>query len=229
MIYSLHQRTIAQNHAEQIAALKTYVVEDNALPEQEDIYCSPYQDIFDMNPDMAGWLKIPDTRIDYPVMQTKEDEEYYLYRNFYKESDKNGCLVLAAAADIDEPSGNLLIYGHNMKSGEMFGDLDYYKDQTYAAEHADILLYTPDEERAYEIMAVFYAKVLYQEEEGFRYYQFFGADTEDAFLEFYDEVKTRSLYDTGVTAEFGDEFVTLSTCTNRGKRDRFVIVAKRTK
>ena len=88
-------------------------------------------------------------------------------------------------------------------------------------------LYTKQDERTYQIMAVFYGKVLNQEEDGFRYYRFFGTDEEEEFKAFYDEVKSRSFYDTGVTADKDDELITLSTCTNRGKRDRLVIVGKR--
>ena len=183
--------------------------------------------IFEMNSDMVAWLKIPDAKVDYPVMQTKEDEEHYMYRDFYGEPDKNGCLVLAAAANVDPPSGNLLIHGHNMKSGEMFGELDLYKDQEYEKRHSIMVLYTENEERTYQIMAVFFGKVLNQEEDGFRYYRFFGTDDEEEFHAFYDEVKARSFYDTGVTADKDDELIMLSTCTNRGKRERLVIVGKR--
>ena len=231
LVYSGYQWMIARNHAEQIDELKTYVrtteTETEKGADHEEAYRSPYQDIFDMNSDMVAWLKIPDAKVDYPVMQTKEDEEYYMYRDFYGEPDKNGCLVLAAAADVDLPSGNLLIHGHNMKSGEMFGELDLYKDQEYERQHDTMTLYTKNEERTFQIVSVFYGKVLNQEEDGFRYYRFFGTDDEEEFRTFYDEIKGRSCYDTGVTADKDDELITLSTCTNRGKRDRLVIVGKR--
>ena len=109
----------------------------------------------------------------------------------------------------------------------MFGELDLYKDQEYEKHHDTMTLYTKQDERTYQIMAVFYGKVLNQEEDGFRYYRFFGTDDEEEFKAFYDEVKSRSFYDTGVTADKDDELITLSTCTNRGKRDRLVIVGKR--
>lgn len=231
LVYSGYQWIIARNHAEQINELKTYVrtqePETGEGEAQEETYVSPYKEIFDMNSNMVAWLKIPDAKVDYPVMQTREDEEYYMYRDFYGEPDKNGCLVLAAAADIDRPTKNLLIHGHNMRSGEMFGELDLYKDQEYEKQHDTITLYTQNDERTYQIMAVFYGKVLNQEEDGFRYYRFFGTDDEEEFKAFYDEVKSRSFYDTGVTADKDDELITLSTCTNRGKRDRLVIVGKR--
>ena len=107
LIYSGYQWIIARNHAEQINELKTYVrtqePETGEGEAQEETYVSPYKEIFDMNSNMVAWLKIPDAKVDYPVMQTREDEEYYMYRDFYGEPDKNGCLVLAAAADIGRP------------------------------------------------------------------------------------------------------------------------------
>lgn len=227
LVYSGYQWMIARNHAKQIDELKTYVRTTETETAREEVYSSPYQDIFDMNSDMVAWLKIPGAKVDYPVMQTREDEEYYMYRDFYGEPDKNGCLVMAAAADVDLPSGNLLIHGHNMKSGEMFGELDLYKEQEYEKQHDTLTLYTKQDERNYQIIAVFFGKVLDQEEDGFRYYRFFGTDDEEEFRAFYDEIKERSFYDTGVTADKDDELITLSTCTNSGKRDRLVIVGKR--
>ena len=231
LVYSGYQWMIARKHAEQINELKTHVrTQDAETVEEtapEETYVSPYKAVFDMNSNMVAWLKIPDAKVDYPVMQTREDEEYYMYRDFYGEPDKNGCLVLAAASDVNRPTGNLLIHGHNMRSGEMFGELDLYKDQEYEKQHDTMMLYTEQDERTYQIVAVFYGKVLNQEEDGFRYYRFFGTDDEEEFRAFYDEVKSRSFYDTGVTADKEDELITLSTCTNRGKRDRLVIVGKR--
>lgn len=229
LAYSGYQRMGARNHAEQINELKAYVRAPEAVTEKVrgEKYSSPYADIFKMNPDMVAWLKIPDAKVDYPVMQTKEDEEYYMYRDFYGEPDKNGCLVLAAAANIDPPSGNLLIHGHNMKSGEMFGELDLYKDQEYEKRHNTMILYTENEERTYQIMAVFYGKVINPEDDGFRYYRFFGTEDDEKFRAFYDGIMERRLYDTGVTADKDDELITLSTCTNREKRERLAIVGKR--
>lgn len=220
----MHQETLNELRT-QISDGERNTTETN--PKKE--YISPYEAIFSENADCVAWLKIPDTKVDYPVMHTPREEEYYLYRDFYGEDDKNGCLILAASSDIEAPSTNLLIHGHNMKSGEMFGDLDYYKDISYMQEHEEIRLYTRKEECHYVVMAAFYGKIMKEKEEGFRYYRFFQANSQEEFEEYYRNVKKRSLYDSGVTAQYGDELITLSTCSNVGKEGRFVVVAKRVK
>ena len=93
-----------------------------------------YQTLYNENQDLIGWLSIPDTNIDYPVMQCN-DNEYYLHHNFYREEDKYGCLYVKDIADVNTPATNFIIYGHNMKDGSMFGNLDQYQEQTFYQEH----------------------------------------------------------------------------------------------
>ena len=177
-----------------------------------------------LNSDLAGWLKVEGTDISYPVMQC-EDDEYYLNHNFYKKKDKYGCLYVKSIADLHTPGTNFIVYGHNMKDGAMFGELDQYKSESFYKNHAKISFATLNEERIYEVMAVFEIQI--EKESAFKYYQFYQADTEEEFLDFYENVRKISLYDTKVTAEFGDTFLTLSTCSDYGKNGRFVVVAKR--
>lgn len=195
--------------------------------EKADFVKISYQRLFEANEDMIGWLKIPGTEIDYPVMQTMEDEEYYLYRNFFKEKDNNGTLILDTDSDIAKTSNNLIIHGHNMKSGAMFGGLLDFEQEEYAKEHNQIEFHTRDEVRKYEIIAVFRSKVYSVEDKVFKYYQFFEAQNQAEFDDFYNNIKKLSIYDTGVTAEFGDEFITLSTCVYHTTDGRLVVVGKR--
>jgi len=176
---------------------------------------------------MAAWLKIDGTRIDYPVMQTLEDENYYLKRDFYGNEDKAGCLLLDTDSSLDaKGTTNQIIHGHNMKTGIMFGELDLYKEEEYCKEHNQIQLYTQNDKRVYEVIAVFRSQVYYSTDVVFKYYNFFEADTEQEFQDFYDNIKSLSLYDTGVEAEFGDRFITLSTCAYHVEDGRFVVVGK---
>ena len=115
--------------------------------------------LYEKNPDLAGWLTIPDTDIDYPVMYLSDDNDYYLAHNIEKEEDINGLLVLDKRCTPDGSGVNLLIHGHNMKSGAMFGNLDKYKDPEYGREHPYILYDTLYEERTYEVVAVFKSSV----------------------------------------------------------------------
>lgn len=189
---------------------------------------NPYQDSFLANEDMAAWLVVPDTRIDYPVMWTPRDENYYLRRNFEGQDDQNGCLILDTDSSVDPMTTNLIIHGHNMKSGAMFGDLDKYKDESYFQEHREMLLHTEKGLHTYEVLAVFRSQVYKKTDQVFKFYQFFQADTQEEFDDFYNNIKELSLYDTGVTAEFGDRFLTLSTCSYHVDRGRFVVVARET-
>lgn len=187
---------------------------------------NPYRDSFLANEDMAAWLLIPDTNIDYPVMWTPDDEEYYLYRGFDGSDNKNGCLILDTDSCLQPLTTNLIIHGHNMKSGAMFGNLTDYESEEYYQEHKSIILYTEECQRNYEIIAVFRSQVYKKTDEVFKFYKFFQADTQEEFDDFYDNIKALSIYDTGVTAQFGDNFITLSTCVYHVEQGRFVVVAK---
>lgn len=182
--------------------------------------------LYQKNNDFIGWLSINGTNIDYPVMQCSDD--YYLTHNFYKKEDTYGSLYVKEIADVKTPGTNVIIYGHNMKDGSMFGDLDSYKEKKFYENHSILSFETLFENRTYEIISVFYSKIS-KKKEYFPYYQFYQADTKEEFLEFYDNIKACSLYDTDITAEFGDTFLTLSTCDNHTKNGRFVVVAKRIK
>lgn len=187
---------------------------------------NPYKEYFLANEDMAGWLQIPDTNIDYPIMWTPENEEFYLRKGFDGEYDKAGCLILDTDSQVEPATTNLIIHGHNMKAGTMFGKLEKYKEEEYGASHSTILLYTPESLRTYEVVAVFRSQVYRKSDTVFKFYKFFQADSEEEFLDFYNNIKELSLYDTGVTAEYGDRFITLSTCSYHVDNGRFVVVAK---
>jgi len=104
-----------------------------------------------------------------------------------------------------------------------------YKDETYGREHNIIRFDSLYEEREYELIAVFYSQVFYKSDEVFKYYNFFEADTQAEFDDWYDNIKSMSLYDTGTEAEFGDEFITLSCCAYHVEDGRFVVVGRRVK
>lgn len=187
---------------------------------------NPYAEAYLDNEHMAGWLKIEDTNIDYPIMWTPGDENYYLYRGFDGSEDLNGCLILDTDSSLEPLTTNLIIHGHNMKSGAMFGNLTDYEDKSYYENHKYITLYTEECQRNYEIIAVFRSQVYKKTDKVFKFYKFFQANTEEEFEDFYENIKKLSIYDTGVTAEFGDHFITLSTCVYHVTNGRFVVVAK---
>ena len=202
---------------------KIHFTEDNVvipdiLPEYEKIY--------NKNKKLIGWIKIDDTIIDYPVMQTVNNE-YYLDHNFNQEEDRNGCIFMDYQCDILRGCDNIILYGHHMKSGKMFGSLNKYSKESYYQEHPTILFDTIYEKGEYQVMYVFRSKVYSEEDVTFKYYQFINAASEKEFNSYIHEMSALSLYDTGVTASYGDQLLTLSTCDYQEKKGRFVVVAKK--
>lgn len=207
--------------------MKNEVVVNKDTPEEKVyVLLDEYKTLYNKNKNLIGWIKIDDTIIDYPVMQAS-DNEYYLDHNLEREYDRNGSLFLDKECSITDRSTNLIIYGHHMKSGKMFGDLDKYKSESYFKEHPVIQFDTIYEKGTYEVMYVFNSKIYYEDEIVFKYYQFIDALSEQEFNSNMQEMQKMSLYDTGVRAEYGDELLTLSTCDYGETDARFVVVAKR--
>ena len=185
--------------------------------------------MYAQNPDLAGWIKIEDTVVDYPVMYTPEDGEKYIYADFQGKFNVAGLPFIEDDCRMDPESDNLIIYGHNMKNGSMFASLMKYQKETYWKEHPTLLFSTLHEEREYEIVSAFYDKVYYQHETCFKFYQFINARDEAHFEEAMDYYYEHALYDTGVTAEYGDRLITLVTCAYHIENGRFVVVAREKK
>ena len=194
--------------------------------EKELTVLSKYENLYNKNKSLIGWLKIDDTIIDYPVMQTANNE-YYLDHNYDQEYDKNGSIFLDMDCDITDPGTNMIIYGHHMKSGKMFGDLDLYSSREYYEKHRYIQFDTIYEEGLYEVVFVFRSRIYNENDFVFKYYQFFDAYTEPEFDSAMKSMAGISLYDTGVPVSFGDQFITLSTCDDSEEDGRFVVVAKK--
>lgn len=181
------------------------------------------------NVEIIGWLEIEGTSINYPVLQGT-DNDYYLTHNYKKENAIGGSLFLDKDFNLEKPSSNYLIYGHRMKNGTMFEDLINYKDESFYKEHPTIRFTTNQEDVEYEIIAVFYSRVYYKSETNvFRYYYFVDAKSDKEFNEYVEKSKKASLYNTGKTARYGDQLLTLSTCEYSQPDGRFAIVARKAK
>lgn len=185
-----------------------------------------YKMLYSLNQKLIGWIKIDDTYIDYPVLQTGNND-YYMNHNFDQEEDKNGSIFLDTECSILPRSTNLILYGHHMRSGRMFGQLNKYSSEEFYQEHKYIQFDTIYEKGTYEVMFVFRSQIFEESEIVFKYYQFIEANSEIEFNSYMREMAEMSLYDTGVTAEYGDELLTLSTCDYYTDYGRFVVVAKR--
>lgn len=179
------------------------------------------------NEDVVGWLKISNTKIDYPVLQTK-DNEYYLTHNYRGEKEKHGSIFLNYKSVLSDNYSNLIIYGHNMGDGQMFNTLLEYENQDYYNEHKTINLYTENEEHIYTIVSVFKSRIFYQDEENvFRYYNYTYFDSKEIYEEFIENCKDIQLYETNTQAEYGEQLITLITCEYSQEHGRMVIVAKK--
>lgn len=197
------------------------------MQEEQFAILPEYKLIYEENTDFIGWITIDETKIDYPVMQRKEDNNFYLKRNFNKEEDINGTLFIDYRNDIMNRSTNVIIYGHNMKSGQMFGQLKNYQDSDYWMAHKKIQFNTLYEKAEYEIIAVCLAEVEYQDEEVFRYYNFIDAGTEEEFNDFIRNIEQMAVVADPKMAVYGDELLTLSTCSNYIEDGRLFVVAKK--
>lgn len=211
--------------AQQSAAKEVKIHLTDETVETPDIL-PEYELIHQKNQRLIGWVKIDGTVIDYPVMQTVNNE-YYLDHNFNQEEDRNGCIFMDYQCDVVKGCDNIILYGHHMKSGKMFGTLNKYGKKSYYEEHPVIQFDTIYEKGTYQVMYVFRSKVYSEEDVTFKYYQFINAASEKEFNSAMNEMAALSLYDTGVTAEYGDKLLTLSTCDYQEKKGRFVVVAKK--
>lgn len=198
-------------------------------PEYDGNIISKYSELYKKNNDFVGWISIEDTNVNYPVMQTLSDEEYYLHRNFDREESEEGLPFMDIRCEVRRPSTNLLVFGHNMKNGDMFADLLNYQDRDYYEKHKIIRFDTVYEEGFYEIIAVFRTRVAYKDENTFRFYNFIEADNETDFRYYMENIRHLSFYQTDSEAEFSDRLLTLSTCEYTEEDGRFVVVAKKLK
>lgn len=192
----------------------------------EPVMLPEFQALYERNPDIIGWLTIDNTRIDYPVMQNPQDGEYYLHRDFDQKESKNGLPFLDAQNRIDD-SDILLLHGHNMKSGMMFADLIHYKKESFYNEHPTIHFHTLYEKAEYDIVAVILSQVYRKSDDVFKYYQVEKVDSPAKFDSYVQNIKELALYDTGVTAQYGDQLIVLSTCEYSSENGRLAVVARK--
>ena len=183
------------------------------------------QEQYEKNPDLAGWLTIPGTRIDYPVMYSPDEPERYLHANFEVSYSFAGLPFIDAACDPE--SGNRIIYAHNMLDGSMFRTLLKYQQKDFWQRNPVISFNTLYEEQEYEVVAAFYDKVYKKTDTNFKFYQFYDTSDQSRFDEAMAYYREHALYDTGVTAQCGDLFLTLVTCAYQTENGRFVVVARK--
>lgn len=172
--------------------------------------------LFEQNRDCIGWLSIPGTMLDYPVMHTPDVPLKYLRRDFFGNRSQSGVPFLDWRCNLTDD--NLIIYGHNMKAGTMFAGITAYTDEAYRETHPVIEFETEQGCVVYTIFAV----VRLPKTD--RWYSFLRAEDEDSFGRAVADIQSRSLYNTGITPSPGQQLLTLSTCYGSHDDDRLVII-----
>lgn len=243
-----HQKYLAWDSGRQKAELETIYIggssqgpsssqgepsQDNSSQAGEEYpgeYLHKFSALYDINPDIRGWLSIDGTEFSYPVVQSGQDtaeSQYYLRRDFNGDYNTHGVPFLDYRADLKRPSDNLVIYGHNMRDGTMFEELLNYKDLDYYKEHPVIRFDSVYEEAEYRVAAVFITNTLKSHGDLFEYHNFINSPSDDDFDDFIYGVQIRSILNTGVDLRAGDKLLTLSTCSYEFKGARFVVVARK--
>lgn len=186
-----------------------------------------YGELYNLNNEMVGWITIPGTEVNHPVVMRPGDNDYYLTHSFEQTDDVNGSIFMDYRCDFVNPTTNTIIYGHNMKSGLMFGKLKNYLDQDYYESHKTIEFNTIYEHRTYEIVAICLSQVYTSEDNNYRYYDFTNAENAAQYDAFINTVKALSIYNEEINILKSDKLLTLSTCNSYTEDGRLFIVAKR--
>ncbi|SET60018.1 class B sortase [[Clostridium] polysaccharolyticum] len=183
--------------------------------------------MYKKNQDFVGWISIPGEKIDYPVVQKKHDNKYYLNHDFYKRKNRYGVPFLDAGCDMENSESNLEVYGHHMKDGSMFAGLMKYKHKEYLKKHPEVLFYTKEEGKTvFRICAV--CKVNGNKDNEF--FNYFRNNTAlYDFSEFQKKVEEKQLYVSNVEMVEGGQFLTLVTCEYSQDNARLLVVAQKKK
>lgn len=187
------------------------------------VYDIQYEKVFstlqEINKDTIGWLTVNNTRIDYPVVQAK-DNDYYLRRDYYQNKNRHGWIFMDYRNNPDELNENTIIYGHNLANQTMFGTLRYALNSYWYKKSANqiITFNTPKENMKFQIFSIYTIPTTND-------YLDITFPTTDAYQSYIDLVKGRSIYDFNIEVTTGDKILTLSTCAN-GNDKRLVIHAK---
>ena len=178
-----------------------------------------FHQLHEVNPDIVGWLNIENTSIDYPVLQS-EDNDYYLNHNVDKQASRRGSIFMDYRNTRIRDDIHTVIYGHHMKDGSMFGELSKYKDAAYYRNHPTITFEGIEEATAWDIFSVY----IYSPDDQFFEYEFSDQQHYEAYLQ---KIIEKSHYATGVSVTSDDHLLTLVTCTYEVSDARFIIHAKR--
>lgn len=231
-VSEMAETSITGYHSAQV--LEQAVIARETTPTEEtesnlpEGYLSQFAALYDINEDIAGWVTIPDTNVNLPVMQ-REDNVFYLSHDLNQEHDINGLPFMDFRNKLEAGvfSTNTLIYGHNMTSGMIFRDLVYYKDPEYYKAHPIVNFDTVYDEGQWVIFSCFEANTEASIGEVFQYFNFVNTKDPERIQWYIDEVRNRSYFDVDIDVSVEDQFLTMQTCANDAYETKICIVARR--
>lgn len=188
--------------------------------EESQMIRPQFLDLLKMNGDIVGWITIENTPIDYPILQA-EDNDYYLYRNYKHEKTRAGSIFLDFRNDVRQPDRNTIIYGHNMRDGSMFGELDQYLNEEFFQENQIFYFDTLYDSYIVEVFSVYLTTTDF-------YYIETDFASDEEYLQFLRTIQNKSAIETDVVLDAKDRIITLSTC-DRGfnyEKGRLVVHGK---
>ncbi|MGN0584966.1 MAG: class B sortase [Ruminococcus sp.] len=242
-IVSQYKSSLSENNkTEDKTEADNEVITDDEIPTEDTTYrmLPGAEKLLELSPDVVGYITIPDTEINYPVMQNKDDdegEEYFLQHDFYGNSSHLGSIFLDFRCNFDNvgsdghlkvpSSDNLIVYGHNMKDGSMFGGLRKYREiDDYYEKHPLIEVNSNYKKYTFKIYGYFIADAVDTTDTRFEYWNCIDFQDEDDFYKYVNEIKRRTLRLTDVDVKYGDRLLTLSTCSSVVNNGRLVVCAR---
>lgn len=177
-----------------------------------------YMNLLAINSDCFGWINIPDTAVNYPVMHTPKNPQKYLRKNIYGEYSVSGVPFMDGRCDID--SDNITVYGHNMRNGTMFSSLKDYLNKDFLYAHPRIRLENASGVHNYDVVA---AVTVDKTDE---WYNFISAASAAQYEKSVELILKKAKVKTETVPEYGDRLITLSTCYGSSKSGRLLIIAK---
>lgn len=195
------------------------VPEATNSPDGKHMWMDRYRSLMEINKDIVGWISVPNTVIDYPVVQAK-DNNYYLRRDIYGDKATAGTIFMDYRSDAKAEGKHIILYGHHMRNGSMFKDLVKYKNEEFFQQNDYISFNTLYDEIKWEVFSV------YVSDADFNYRQTeFSSD--EKYLNFLNKLKSLSMFEKAIELKAEDQLLTLSTCTYEYDDARFVVHARR--
>lgn len=204
-----------------IAAPTSEIIKETADSNDSDVkrIGEKFLPLLEINDETIGWVTLANTSIDYPIVQ-RSDNEFYLDHSFERNKSRSGSIFMDYRNNQDLFNHHTILYGHHMRDGSMFSDLLKYQDENHFIENRYITLETLYEDTKWEIFSAYVTDTDF-------YYIITDFGTDDEYVEFLQELQSKSAYETEMTITEKDRILTLSTCAYDFDDARFVVHARR--